>query len=95
MGSAAMANTQPTRRQRGSIRPDGAGFQVRVYAGSDPLTKKPLHLHEQAATLPEAEKARTRLLAKVDEQRHSKGKIMVAKVLDRWMDVARIEESPA
>ncbi|MFD8283282.1 tyrosine-type recombinase/integrase [Streptomyces solisilvae] len=88
-----MANTQSTRRQRGSIRPNGAGFQIRVYAGSDPLTKKPLYLHEQAATLPEAEKARTRLLAKVDEQRHPKGKITVAKLLDQWMDVARIEES--
>ncbi|WP_262703853.1 MULTISPECIES: tyrosine-type recombinase/integrase [Streptomyces] len=88
-----MANTKVTRRQRGSIRPNGAGFQVRVYAGSDPLTKKPLYLHEQAATLPEAEKARTRLLAKVDEQRHPKGKITVAKLLDQWMDVARIEES--
>ncbi|MBD3003098.1 hypothetical protein [Streptomyces sp. 5-10] len=88
-----MANTQSTRRPRGSIRPNGAGFQIRVYAGTDPLTKKPLYLHEQAATLPEAEKARTRLLAKVDEQRHPKGKITVTKLLDLWMDVARIEES--
>ncbi|MFE7440493.1 hypothetical protein ACFU7X_08525 [Streptomyces chartreusis] len=45
-----MANTKSKRRQRGSIRPNGAGFQVRVYAGRDPLTKKDIYLHEQADT---------------------------------------------
>jgi integrase len=64
-----MANTKRKRRQRGSIRPNGAGFQVRVYAGRDPLTKKDIYLHEQAETEPEAEKARTRLLHQVDEKR--------------------------
>ncbi|MGP3947417.1 hypothetical protein [Streptomyces sp. 7N604] len=88
-----MANTQPKRRQRGSIRSNGAGFQVRVYAGRDPLTKKELYLHEQATTWDAVEKARTRLLAKVDEQRHPKGKITVGKVIDQWMEVTRIEES--
>ncbi|MEV6393587.1 hypothetical protein AB0M39_02205 [Streptomyces sp. NPDC051907] len=67
-----MATTTSKRRQRGSIRPNGAGFQVRVYAGRDPLTKKDLYLHEQAETEPEAEKTRTRLLQQVDDKRHPK-----------------------
>ncbi|MEU3956091.1 hypothetical protein AB0F45_27830 [Streptomyces achromogenes] len=67
-----MANTKGKRRQRSSIRPNGAGFQVRVYAGRDPLTKKDLYLHEQAETEPEAEEVRTRLLHQVDEKRHPK-----------------------
>ncbi|MFE3329962.1 hypothetical protein [Streptomyces sp. NPDC059176] len=53
-----MATKTSRRRQRGSIRPNGAGFQVRVYAGRDPLTKKDIYLHGQAETEPEAEKVR-------------------------------------
>ncbi|WCD97529.1 hypothetical protein PGH47_18360 [Streptomyces sp. HUAS 31] len=49
------ANNKSKRRQRSSIRPNGAGFQVRVYAGQDPLTKKDIYLHEQAETEAEAE----------------------------------------
>ena len=54
-----MANIKNKRRQRGSIRPNGAGFQVRVYTGRDPLMKKDLYLHEQAETEVEAEKSFT------------------------------------
>lgn len=60
-----MANTKSKRRQPGSIRPNGAGFQVRGYAGRDPLTKEDLYLHEQAETEVKAEKVRTLLLHQV------------------------------
>ncbi|MEU1478267.1 hypothetical protein [Streptomyces sp. NPDC005760] len=39
-----MANTKNKRRQRGSIRPNGAGFQVRAHAGRDPLAYARLNL---------------------------------------------------
>lgn len=86
-----MANTTSKRRQRGSIRPHGDGFQVRVYAGLDPLTKKELRLTEQAQDWTEAEKIRTRLLNQLDEQRHSKTQVTVAFLLDRWLGVAELD----
>ncbi|MFD5423979.1 hypothetical protein [Streptomyces sp. NPDC127084] len=58
-----------------SIRPSGAGFQVWVYAGRDPLTKKGIYLHRQGEMEPEAEKVRTRLLHQVDEKRHPKQQV--------------------
>ncbi|MGW9023089.1 tyrosine-type recombinase/integrase [Streptomyces sp. NPDC055722] len=88
-----MANTKSKRRQRGSIRPNGAGFQVRVYAGRDPLTKKDIYLSGQAETEPEAEKARTRLLHQVDEKRHPKTQVTMSFLLDRWLSVAELDET--
>ncbi|MGW1912626.1 hypothetical protein ACWCQS_18360 [Streptomyces sp. NPDC002076] len=88
-----MANTKSKRRQRGSIRPNGAGFQVRVYAGRDPLAKKDIYLHEQAETETEAEKARTRLLHQVDEKRHPKTQVTMSFLLDRWLCVAELDET--
>ncbi|KPI04833.1 hypothetical protein OK074_4497 [Actinobacteria bacterium OK074] len=82
-----MATTTAKRRQRGCIRPNGAGFQVRVYAGRDPVTKKDLYLYAQAPDETEAEKARTRLLHQVDEQRHPKQKATMGFLLDRWLSV--------
>ncbi|KPI12037.1 transcriptional regulator, GntR family [Actinobacteria bacterium OK074] len=87
-----MATTTAKRRQRGSIRPNGSGFQVRVYAGRDPVTKKDLYLYAQAPDETEAEKARTRLLHQVDEQRHPKQKATMAFLLDRWLGVT--EQTP-
>ncbi|MFF4697952.1 hypothetical protein [Streptomyces chattanoogensis] len=86
-----MANTASKRRQRGSIRPHGDGFQVRVYADHDPLTKKEIRLTEQAETWPEAEKIRTRLLNQVDEQRHPKTQVTMSFLLDRWLGVAQLD----
>ncbi|GHI02343.1 hypothetical protein AQI88_13435 [Streptomyces cellostaticus] len=88
-----MANTKSKRRQRGSIRPNGAGFQVRVYAGRDPLTKKDIYLHEQAETEVEAEKARTKLPHQVDENRHPKTQVTMSFLLDRWLGVAELDET--
>jgi hypothetical protein len=79
--------------QRGSTRPNGSGFQVRVYAGRDPLTKKDLYLHEQAETEAEAEKVRTKLLHQIDEQRHPKREVTSAFLLDRWLGVAELDET--
>ncbi|AXK33485.1 GntR family transcriptional regulator [Streptomyces armeniacus] len=87
-----MTKAAKHRRERGSIRPHGNGFQTRVYAGLDPLTKKPIYLYEQADDWGEAEKARTRLLSQVDEQRHPKSKITVGQAIDQWLAVARLEE---
>jgi hypothetical protein len=44
-------------------------FQVRVRAGTDPVTGKPLHLHGSAATQKDAEKLLTKLLSEADQER--------------------------
>lgn len=62
-----------------------------MYAGIDPLSKK---RHYLTATVPagpaaakEAEKARTRLLAEVDERRNPRTRATVNQLLDRYLEV--------
>jgi Bacterial regulatory proteins, gntR family len=68
---------KPRKRVRGEIEalPSGS-FRVRVYAGLDPITKKRHDLTEVVPAGPKAaklaEKARTRLLSEVDEQRSAR-----------------------
>jgi integrase len=88
-----MSNTEPKPTQRGRIRRNGSGYQASVYVGRDPLTKKKIYVYEQAATLAEAEKARTKLLHQVDEQRHPKTQVTMAFLLDRWLGVAELDET--
>ncbi|MGY6020354.1 tyrosine-type recombinase/integrase [Streptomyces spinosirectus] len=88
-----MANTKVNTTQRGRIRRNGSGYQASVYVGRDPLTKKKIYLYEQAATLPEAEKVRTKLLHQVDEQRHPKREVTMAFLLHRWLGVAELDET--
>ncbi|MGW1364863.1 GntR family transcriptional regulator [Streptomyces chartreusis] len=61
--------------------------------GLDPLTKRKIYLYEQAATLPQAEKVRTKLLHQVDENRHPKTQVTMSFLLDRWLGVAELDES--
>lgn len=77
---------------RGSIDqlPSGS-FRVRVNAGQDPLTGRRNTLVEVHETRKEAEKARTRLLAQVDERRSPRTKATVDRLLDRYLDVLDVE----
>jgi integrase len=54
---------------RGHVRKRGASYQAIVYAGIDPVTKRQRYLRQTAHTPKEAERALTRLLGQVDEQR--------------------------
>lgn len=80
------------RRTRGEIEtlPSGS-LRVRVYAGIDPLSKKRHYLTAIVPAGPaaakEAEKARTRLLAEVDERRNPRTKATVNQLLDRYLEV--------
>lgn len=83
------------KRSRGFIeeRPNGT-LRVIVYAGIDPLTKKPRYLKKNVGTnWKEAEKELTKLLNQVDERRHPRTNITVREVISRWMEVARHEDS--
>jgi integrase len=97
-GSSMAAKSGPRRRGRGEIErlPSGS-LRVRVYAGTDPITKKRHYLVEIVPAGPnaakEAEKVRTRLLNQVDERRNPRTKATLNQVLDQWLEVAELEES--
>jgi integrase len=80
------------RRSRGEIEtlPSGS-LRVRVYAGVDPLTKRKHYLAETIPAGPgaarEAERARTRLLNRVDEGRNPRTRATVGQLLDRYFEV--------
>ncbi len=83
-------------RQRGAIEtlPSGS-LRVRVYAGTDPLTRKRYYLTEIIPAGPRAEKvaekARTRLLSQVDDQRNPRTRATVAQLLDRHLEMLGVE----
>jgi integrase len=66
---------------------------VKVYAGVDPLTGKEHYLRETAGTSAEADKVRTRVLSQVDERRHPRSQATLGALLDRWLEVADVEET--
>ena len=86
------------RRSRGEIEqlPSGS-LRVRVYAGVDPITGRRHYLREVVPAGPraarEAEKARTRLLAEVDDRRNPRTNATVNQLLDRYLDVLKIEDT--
>ena len=85
-------------RSRGEIEtlPSGS-LRVRVYAGIDPVTRKRHHLTEIIPAGPraakDAEKTRTRLLSKVDEQRNPRTRATVNQMLDRHLEMLAVEET--
>jgi len=64
-----------------------------VYAGIDPLTGRQRYLKETAADEDEADVVLTRLLGRVDENRHPKSAITVGEAIRRWLEVARHEDT--
>jgi integrase len=80
------------KRERGSIRQRGNSYEVRVYAGLDPLTRTPIVLSGTEPTYPEAEKLRTKFLAQVDENRHPRSNVTFVAVLERYLTTVAGEE---
>jgi integrase len=77
---------------RGHVRKRGeSSYQAIVYAGIDPVTKRQRYLRESARTQREAERALTRLLSQVDEQRTPNTSATVGYLLDRWLELAQLE----
>src|SRR3954466_2940876 len=89
LGSMATAEA-PRKRHRGEIEklPSGS-LRVRVYAGIDPITRKKHYLTEVIpvgrGAAKASDRARTRLLAQVDDQRSPKTRATVNQMLDRHL----------
>ncbi|MEV0290649.1 tyrosine-type recombinase/integrase [Kribbella sp. NPDC050820] len=83
--------TKSARKHRGNIEERGGAYRVRVYAGVDPVTKKPVYLRETIAAGPDAkrkaEKALTRLQNQVDERRAPRTSATLNQLLDRYFEV--------
>ncbi len=86
-----MTRAAAKRRTRGSVRQRGRTFQVRVYAGVDPLTNRVIYLTETAADEKDAQRVLRRLLTQVDEQRHARTKATLSQALDSWLKVHEAE----
>jgi hypothetical protein len=88
--------TKRRKRQRGEIEelPSGS-LRVKVYAGVDPISGRRHYLTETISPGPnaysEAEKARTRLLAQVDDRRNPRTRATLDQLLDRWLEVVELE----
>jgi len=80
-------------RQRGSIRKRGNSYQVRVYAGVDPLTGRELRLVESAADETSAKRILNRLVAQVEEQEHARTRATLGAALDAWLRLHEAEET--
>ena len=82
------------RRARGSIEelPSGS-YRAVVYAGTDPLTRKPRYLRKTVETYDAAEKELTKLQSQVDEDKHPKSAITVRQAIDQWFEVVELEDT--
>ena len=80
-------------RKQGSIRKRGRTYQVRVYAGTDPLTGRDNYLSETAPDEKTAQRALRRLLTQVDEQSDARTKATFGELLDAWLAVHEVDES--
>jgi hypothetical protein len=71
---------------------------VSVYAGYDPVTGRRHYLREMVPAGPkaqaEAERVLTRLLNQLDERRNPKTNSTVSQLLDRYLEVVDVDESP-
>jgi hypothetical protein len=86
-------------RTQGSIRKRGNTYQVRVYAGIDPVTGRANYLTGtgRGATQKQAENDAKailrRLLTEVDEQRNARTKAAFGTALDAWLRVTDLDET--
>jgi integrase len=82
-------------RSRGEVEtlPSGS-LRVKVYAGKDPVTGRRHYLTEVVPAGPgaqrAAERARTRLLAQVDERRNPRTKATVAQLVEKHLELVEV-----
>ncbi len=72
-----------------------AKYRTMVFAGSDPLTRRPRYARETVKTYDEAKKAAVKLQGQVDEDQHPKSSIIVCQAIEQWLDMAALGTPPA
>jgi len=84
---------RPAERERGYVRTRGNSHQVLVFAGLDPVTGTRLYLSESTRDEKKISEIKTRLLAKVDQQRNAATRATLAYTIDEWLEVHEIDDS--
>lgn len=87
-----------TERPRGSIETRGDSLRVRVYAGPDPVTGRPLYLRETVRGTDEAARRTARrtlhrLVAEAEKARRPSSVISLGHVIEEWLRMAEHEDS--
>jgi integrase len=83
-----------TRRRRGHIESLPSGhFRAIVFTGIDPLTRRRRYVKATCKTRSAAEQELTRLQREVDENKHPKAAITLAEAVEKWLEVAELEET--
>src|SRR6266702_4828959 len=88
-----MAKAAAGGRAKGSIRQRGDTFQVRVYAGVDPVTGRPNYLTETDEDEKQAQRILRKLASEVDDQRHARTKATLGDAVDAWLRVHEVEQN--
>ena len=92
-GTSVESAQKTTKRSRGTIRKHRAGYQVRVSAGTDPVTGSGSGSGGTASTMKEAEKLRTKVLGEADTFRGVPSECSHGYMLDRWLPQHDIDEN--
>ncbi|MGH3534654.1 MAG: tyrosine-type recombinase/integrase [Pseudonocardiaceae bacterium] len=96
MGTARARHA--TERPRGSIETRGDSMRIRVYAGPDPVTGKPVYLRETVrgtddAARRTAKRTLNRLVTEAEKARRPSSVVSLGHVIDEWLRVAEHEDS--
>jgi integrase len=79
--------------QRGNVRRRGKSFQVRVFAGTDPVTGKPVYFTESTTDEAQVDTILTKLLRRADEQRSPGSAVTLGYAINEWIRVSELEDS--
>ncbi len=100
MSSAAVCPARTKRgdeRIRGNIETRGESLRVRVFAGADPVTGRPVYLRETVrgveATRRRARRTLNRLVAEAEKARRPSSVVSLGHVIDEWLWLAEHVDS--
>ncbi|MGH3692506.1 MAG: hypothetical protein ACRDRX_00620 [Pseudonocardiaceae bacterium] len=98
VGMGAAHARRGDERVRGNIETCGDSLRVRVFAGADPVTGKPVYLRETVRGTDEAahrtaRRTLNRLIAEAEKVRRPSSEVSLRHVIDEWLRVAEHEDS--
>lgn len=98
VGMPTASSCRASERPRGNIEARGDSLRIRVYAGVDPLTGKPVYLRETVrgtddAARRTARRTLNRLVAQAEKARQPSSSVSLGHVIDEWLKVAEHEDS--